>query len=112
VAQLSTLGHITPHKIMFTKSDKKFDQLAADPARRRDAIARYATQRTIFLCMAVIMSVFALVVFSVCIFSPPIRGEAGGAAGIGFSAVMMWLTFFIFHSDLRVLRMIDLLDKR
>ena len=100
MAQLSTLGHFTPHKIMFNKSDIRFEEMAADPARRRAAIADLSMRRTvIFWCAAVI---------SVCAVA---SSWSGKSSDLIFSAAVSVSILFKFESDLRLLRTIDRLQK-
>ncbi len=92
---------------MFTKFDKWFAETAADPARRRAAIADYSKRRTILFWCAVASSLCALAVFAISIFSTSKHGDAGGVAGMGFSAAILWIIAMKFDSDLRMLKMYD-----
>ncbi len=88
---------------MFTKSDKKFDQIAADPARRRDAIARYATQRNITGICAMMIAACAILEI--------LTGRESAAAGVFFAATVNWIICIKADSDLRLLKVIDRLEK-
>jgi hypothetical protein len=91
---------------MFTKFDKWFAETAADPARRRAAIADYSKRRTLLFWCAVASSVCALAFFAVSIFATSKSGDAGGAS-LGFSAAVMWMIGMKTDSDLRMLKMFD-----
>jgi hypothetical protein len=49
------------HLFMFTKYEDSFDEIAADPARRRIAIADISRRRTIVGWCAVVMSICAII---------------------------------------------------
>jgi hypothetical protein len=89
---------------MFKKIDEEFDEMAADPTRRREGIARITLRRDVMCWCAVGMTLVALPFF----FSN--RSPAGGAA-IGFAAAVQWMLLFKFESDLRLVRVIDRLLK-
>ena len=102
MAQLFSLGHFAPHKIMFAKSDAEFDEMISDPIRRRAKIASLTWRRTfIFICAAVIATCAVLELWS---------GSKAAAAGV-FSAAVAWSICFKIESDLRLLRAIDRLQK-
>jgi hypothetical protein len=84
---------------MFTKQDGQFDDMAADPARRREGITALALRRNIFLCCAVGMTLLAFIFF--------MSNRSPGAAAVGFAAVLQWILFSKFESDLRLLRVIE-----
>ena len=67
-------------KLMFKKIDEEFDEMAADPTRRREGIARITLRRDVMCWCAVGMTLIALQFF----FSN--RSPAGGAA-IGFAEI-------------------------
>jgi hypothetical protein len=83
---------------MFTKQDEQFDDMATDPGRRREGIIGLSLRRNIFLCCAVGMTLLALVFF--------ILNRSPGAA-VGFAAVLQWILFFKYESDLRLLRVVE-----
>jgi threonine/homoserine/homoserine lactone efflux protein len=85
---------------MFTKFDKRFEQTAAEPARRRAAIADLSKLRTIFFWLAIAMSVIAIA-----------STWNGQASGLILVAAIIWSIFFKFESDLRLLRVIERLQK-
>jgi len=89
---------------MFKKLDEEFDEMAADPARRRQGIARITLRRDVMCWCAVGMTLVALPFFF------PNRSPAGGAA-IGFAAAVQWILLFKFESDLRLLRVVERLHK-
>ena len=91
---------------MFTKFDKWFEETAADPARRRAAIADYSRRRIILFWCAVLSSVCAIAIFLVPSHHP------GGEGMVGFLAAMMWIVGMKVDSDLRVLKMIDKFYRR
>jgi hypothetical protein len=92
---------------MFTKFDKWFAETAADPARRRAAIADYSKRRVLFFWLAVVSSVLALAAIIVFLYSASKPGEAGGMAAFIFSPIMIWMIGMKIDSDLRILKMYD-----
>ena len=85
---------------MFTKSDIRFEEMAADPARRRAAIADLSRRRTwIFWCV--------MVAFIGAIAT----SWSGKTPGTIFSAAIMFSILLKFESDLRLLRVIERLHK-
>jgi len=100
VAQLSTLGHIKPHKTMFTKSDERFDQMAADSTCRRIWIVYISKLRTIFFWLAIAMSAIAVV-----------STWNGKASEVILVTAIIWSIYIKFESDLRLLRVIERLQK-
>jgi hypothetical protein len=89
---------------MNTKYKKWFEQAALDPARRRVAIAGFTKQRTILFCCAVVITVCDLMI---CL--TPARSPSPPAL-LGFSAVMVWFTFFSVDSQRCVLTLLDQFD--
>jgi hypothetical protein len=90
---------------MFTKQDEQFDQMAADPVRRREGIAGLSWRRNMMFWCALVMTLCALATFFMSV-----RTSRGGAA-IGFAAAVQWMLLFKFESDLRLVRVIDRLLK-
>ena len=86
-----------PHYFLFVKPDEQFDQLVADPVRRRMAIATRSRSRAILFWVALLETIFAIA----CSLDvkPPV--------GLFFSAAVVWCIFFKFESDLRLLRAIE-----
>jgi len=80
---------------MLTKSDRRFDEMAADPARRREGIAAYSRQRTIIGVCALVISACAML--ELC------TGRELAAAGVFFAAAVNWSICFKADSDLRLL---------
>ena len=103
VAQFLDVRQLTPpHKIMFKKADMRFEEMAADPARRRAAITDFSKRRNIIgICAMVISACAILELWS--------GGKA--AAGGAFAAAVNWSICFKMESDLRLLRAIDRLQK-
>ena len=93
------LGHITPYKIMFTKSGIRFEAMAVDPARRRAAINDLTWRRNV-------LSV-AIVIGSIGVFGLIWEGKA---SGVSFFAILFSI-FYKIESDLVLLRVIDRLQK-
>ena len=85
---------------MLIKQDEAFDQTAADPVARRAAIADLTSRRTLLFWASVIASIGVIVT----------SFRAGSAAG-AFTAAIMWSLLFKFESDLRLLRVIDRLQR-
>jgi hypothetical protein len=90
---------------MNTKSNKWFEQAAADPAHRRAAIADFTKQRAILFCCAVAITVCALIICLIPTQSP------SSPTLLSFCAVMSWLIFFRVDSNRRVLTLLDRFDK-
>jgi lipopolysaccharide export LptBFGC system permease protein LptF len=90
---------------MNTKFNKWFEQAAADPARRRAAIADFTRQRAILFSCAVVMTICAL---AMCLI--PTRSP-GTPTLAGFGAVMMWFIVFRVDSHRRVLTLLDRFSK-
>jgi hypothetical protein len=87
---------------MFTKDDEKFTETAADPARRLSAITDLTCRRTILLWCA---SVLSLILIASLFGNKPANGA------LLCSTMMQWIFVFKFESDLRLLRVIDRLQK-
>ena len=87
---------------MFTKQDEKFVEMVVDPARRVAAIADLTSRRTtLFWCALLITLIMAA--FNFC--GKPVSG------GLSLSAAIQWSIVFKFESDLRLLKVIDRLQK-
>jgi hypothetical protein len=86
---------------MFTKEDKDFDDMAVNPARRRAKISGLSWRRTVIFWCAVVMTIAAII------------GSWSGKAGGGqvFAAAFAWSICLKMESDLRLLRVIDRLEK-
>jgi hypothetical protein len=89
---------------MFTKQDEEFDQTAADPTRRREAIVDFSRRRNIMFWAAIGMTLCALAIFFISL-----RHDRGSAA-VGFAAAVQWMLLFKFESELRLLRAIERLQ--
>ena len=87
---------------MFKKQDEDFDEMAADQVRRRAKIADLSWRRTLIACCALVI-MFAAV-------AEMWSGSKGAIAGV-FAAAISWGTFIKYESDLRLLRVIDCLQK-
>ena len=87
---------------MFHKQDVEFDQMAADPARRREGIADLSWRRNVMFWCAVLMTLCALVTFFISL-----RVDRGGAAAVGFAAAVQWMLLFKFEADLKLLRVVE-----
>jgi threonine/homoserine/homoserine lactone efflux protein len=87
---------------MFTKYDEEFSETAADPMRRLAAITDLTNRRTILFWCACVIS---LVTIASSFGSKP----AGGA--LALCAAIQWMLVFKFESDLRLLRVIDRLQR-
>ena len=88
---------------MFTKQDEQFDQMAADPLRRREGIAGLSRRRNMMFWCAAIMTLCALATFFLSLRT----ARGGGGAAIGLAAAVHWMLLFKFESDLRLLRVIE-----
>ena len=87
---------------MFTKQDNEFDESATDPVRRRAKIADLSWRRTLIGCCALVIMAAAVV-----------EMWSGGRAAVSgvFAAAISWGTFIKYESDLRLLRVIERLQK-
>jgi len=86
---------------MFTKWDKKFDDMAADPTLRAAAIAASSKQRNTMFWIACLVSLMAILI--------NIGGQAFGF--MIFIAAMQWIQFSQIDSNLKLLRVIDRLQR-
>jgi sorbitol-specific phosphotransferase system component IIBC len=86
---------------MFTKYNKWFEQTAADPTRRRAAIADFTKRRAILFCCALVITGSALAMFFTATRNPT------SAVLESFAAFMSWITVISISSDLRVLQLLD-----
>ena len=93
---------------MFAKQDAEFDKIAADPIRRRAAIADFSKRRSIIGICAMVIS--ACVVLELWCGSKTPAGGVVAAGGV-FAAAVNWSICFKMESDLRLLRAIDRLEK-
>jgi len=86
---------------MFKKSDMRFEEMVFDPARRRAAIADLSWRRTVMFWCAFVAGIGA--------FGASWSGELrpGGV----LSAAVIIIIFLKWESDLRLLRVIDRLQK-
>jgi uncharacterized membrane protein len=103
VGELDSLGRvIASHKTMFKRQDEDFDEMIADPIRRRAKIADLSKRRILIFWCAVVISVCAIV-----------EMWSGGTAAIGgvFAAAVSWSIGMKMESDLRLLRVIERLQK-
>jgi hypothetical protein len=87
---------------MFTKQDFEFDEMAADPIRRRAKIADLSWRRAMIFWCAMIVSVCAILELW--------RGSTAAAGGV-FAAAVNFSICFKMESDLRLLRVIERLQK-
>jgi len=87
---------------MSTKYTKWFEETAADPTRRRAAIADYSKRRTILICCAAVVTVSA-----VASYFPDLHSSPKGSAALTFGAALSWITCVLVGSDLRTLKMVD-----
>ena len=85
---------------MFTKQDTEFEEMAADPIRRRAKIADLSWRRTLIFWCALVMAVAAI-----------FASWGGKDAGVIFAAAVAWSICFKMESDLRLLRVIERLQK-
>jgi hypothetical protein len=85
---------------MITKEDKKFDDMAADPMRRPAAIVDLYRRRAVLFWLAIIISVCATV-FS----------WIRETSGLLFYAAVLWSLVLKLDSDLRLLRVVERLQK-
>jgi len=86
---------------MFTKHDERFDQMTFDPTLRRATIAALSKRRTIIFWCAIVMTVCAF----------PEMWSGKGTGGV-FAAAVMCSIGLKMESDLRLLRVVERLQKR
>ena len=87
---------------MYKKQDDEFDEMAADPARRRAGIADYSKRRTLMYWCAMVVMVCAIVAM--------LLGEKWATMGV-FCAAFSWSAFTKMDCDLRLLRVTERLQK-
>ena len=91
---------------MNTKYNQWFEQAAADPSRRRVAIADYTKRRAILFCCASLITGCALAMFFTATrssFSPVVES---------FAAFMSWFVVLRVSSTLRVLKLLEHFSSR
>jgi hypothetical protein len=89
---------------MFKKQDEEFDEMIADPVRRRAKIADLSWRRT---CIGV-----CAIGFTVCtVASAWCAKGAGGMGVVAISYASVWIIFFKTEADLRLFRAIERLQK-
>ena len=86
---------------MNTKYNSWFEETAADPTRRRAAIADYSKQRTILICCALVATAAAVAMYFTAARSP------NSPALLTFSAAMIWIGVVRIDSRRQALTLID-----
>ena len=81
---------------MFTKSDIRFEEIAADPVRRRAKIVELSRSRILFFWCFIVSAIGALL----CSWS-------GKASGSILAAALLFGVVVRLESDLRLLRVIE-----
>jgi len=84
-----------------TKHDKWFEETAADPIRRRAAIADYSKQRMVLICCALVSTAAAIAMFFTPTHSP------NSPALLAFSATMLWIIVVRVDSRRQILTMLE-----
>jgi hypothetical protein len=92
---------LTHHIIMDTKYNKWFEETAADPVRRRAAIADFSKQRTILFCCALVMTACAAAICFTSTHSP------SAPALLSFAAAMSWIGVFRVNSKRQILTLLE-----
>ena len=87
---------------MFKHYDEDYDEMAADPIRRRAQIASLAKRRPFVFCGVMVIFVCALVEMW--------DGEKRAISEV-FATAIFWGIYIKQESDLRLLRVIDWLQK-
>lgn len=87
---------------MSKKYDDDFDEMAADPIRRRARIASLTKRRPFMFCCVMVIFVCAVIEMW--------NGEKRAISEV-FAAAIFWGVFIKQESDLRLLRVIDWLQK-
>ena len=86
---------------MFTKWDKKFDDTAADATLRAAAIAALSKRRDTMFWSACVISLITILIN---------LGSQSFSLFV-FTAVIQWILVFQIDSDLKLLRVIDRLQR-
>ena len=86
---------------MNAKYNKWFEAIAADPVRRRAAIADFTRQRAILFCCALAMTACAV---AMCF--TPVRSP-GSPALLSFAAAMSWVGVVRVDSRRQVLTLLE-----
>jgi hypothetical protein len=87
---------------MFTKHDIDFEEMAADLVRRRAQIASLTRRRPFMFC--------GVMVIFICTIVEMWTGGKGAISGV-LSTAIFWGIYIKQESDLRLLRVIDWLQK-
>ena len=87
---------------MFKQCDDDYDERAADPIRRRAQIASLTKRRPFMLC--------GVMVIFVCTIVEMWNGEKRAISEV-FATAIFWGIYIKLESDLRLLRIIDWLQK-
>ncbi|TSA41931.1 MAG: hypothetical protein D4R57_00010 [Verrucomicrobiales bacterium] len=87
------------------KLDRQFDEIAADSVRRRTAIVTLTRMRTIAYICAAFIGLFALAITY-------LRHDSSRDSAVAFGVTaIMWAFGHKYESDMRLLSLIDRLDK-
>jgi hypothetical protein len=86
---------------MNTKYKAWFEQTAADPARRRVAIADFTKRRAILFCCALVITGCAVAMAFTA------TRQSSSPVVESFAAFMSWIVVIQVSSDLRVLRLLE-----
>jgi len=92
------------------RSDAKFVTQAADDSQRSAAIERLSRVRNKLLWLAVLMSGCFLIIFILGAVHPTFSA-VGGTIGIGFGTIIQWVNLMKFESDLRLLKVVEMLRR-
>jgi hypothetical protein len=87
---------------MNTKYNKWFEETAADPVRRRAAIADLSQQRVILFCCALVITACAVATFFTALHS-----SQKGSAALSFAAAMSWIGVVRVDSKRQVLALLE-----
>ena len=92
------------------RADAKFVAEATDDSQRRAAIERLSGVRRTTLWAAILSTVSFLIIFILGAFHPTF-GAVGGAIGIGFITMSQWVNLMKVESDLRLLKVVEMLRR-
>jgi hypothetical protein len=92
------------------RADAKFVAQAADDYQRPATIEHLSGVRRTTWWVAILSTVSFLIIFFLGAFHPTF-GAVGGAIGIGFITMSQWVNLMKVESDLRLLKVVEMLRR-